>query len=49
MIIVMKVGSPQEEINRITTELSSWGLTPEKIIGQHKVVIALIGETADLD
>jgi 3-deoxy-7-phosphoheptulonate synthase len=49
MIIVMKVGSPQEEINRITTELSSWGLTPEKIIGQHKVVIALIGETAGLD
>ena len=49
MIIVMKVGSPQEEINRITTELSSWGLTPEKIIGQHKVVIALVGETADLD
>ena len=48
MIIVMKVGSPQEEINRITTELSSWGLTPEKIIGQHKVVIALVGETADL-
>jgi 3-deoxy-7-phosphoheptulonate synthase len=49
MIIVMKVGSPQEEITRITTELSSWGLTPEKIIGQHKVVIALVGETADLD
>ncbi|MDB9307505.1 3-deoxy-7-phosphoheptulonate synthase [Aphanizomenon sp. CS-733/32] len=49
MIIVMKVGSPQEEINRITTELSSWGLTPEKIIGQHKVVVALVGETADLD
>jgi 3-deoxy-7-phosphoheptulonate synthase len=49
MIIVMKVGSPQEEINRIATELSSWGLTPEKIIGQHKVVIALVGETADLD
>ncbi len=49
MIIVMKVGSPQDEINRITTELSSWGLTPEKIIGQHKVVIALVGETADLD
>ncbi len=49
MIIVMKVNSPQEEINRIATELSSWGLTPEKIIGQHKVVIALVGETADLD
>jgi 3-deoxy-7-phosphoheptulonate synthase len=49
MIVVMKVGSPTEEIDRITTELSDWGLTPEKIIGQHKVVIALVGETADLD
>jgi 3-deoxy-7-phosphoheptulonate synthase len=45
----MKVGSPQEEITRITTELSSWGLTPEKIIGEHKVVIGLVGETAALD
>ncbi|MBD2343354.1 3-deoxy-7-phosphoheptulonate synthase [Anabaena subtropica] len=49
MIVVMKVGSPEVEINRISEELSNWGLTPEKIIGQHKVVIGLVGETADLD
>lgn len=49
MIVVMKVGSPEVEINRISEELSSWGLTPEKIIGKHKVVIGLVGETADLD
>jgi 3-deoxy-7-phosphoheptulonate synthase len=49
MIVVMKVGSPQEEIDRLSEELSSWGLTPEKIIGQHKVVIGLVGETANLD
>ncbi|MBD2628574.1 3-deoxy-7-phosphoheptulonate synthase [Trichormus variabilis] len=49
MIVVMKVGSPQEEIDRLSEELSSWGLTPEKIIGQHKVVIGLVGETASLD
>ncbi len=49
MIVVMRVGSPEVEINRITDELSSWGLTPEKIVGQHKVVIGLVGETADLD
>ncbi|TAE60236.1 MAG: 3-deoxy-7-phosphoheptulonate synthase [Nostocales cyanobacterium] len=49
MIVVMKVGSPQSEIDRISQELSDWGLTPEKIIGQHKVVIGLVGETADLD
>ncbi|MDF5708371.1 MAG: 3-deoxy-7-phosphoheptulonate synthase [Nostoc sp. S4] len=49
MIIVMKSGSPEAEINRIDEELSSWGLTPEKIIGKHKVVIGLVGETASLD
>ena len=49
MIVVMKIGSPAEEINRIDEELTSWGLTPEKIIGKHKVVIGLVGETANLD
>ncbi|MBD2666840.1 phospho-2-dehydro-3-deoxyheptonate aldolase [Richelia sinica FACHB-800] len=49
MIVVMKVGSPEAEIERVNKELSSWGLTPEKIIGRHKVVIGLVGETADLD
>lgn len=49
MIIVMKSGSPEAEINRISEELITWGLTPEKIIGQHKVVIGLVGETASLD
>jgi 3-deoxy-7-phosphoheptulonate synthase len=48
MIVVMKIGSPEAEINRINEELSSWGLTPEKIIGKHKVVIGLVGETVDL-
>jgi 3-deoxy-7-phosphoheptulonate synthase len=45
----MRIGSPEAEINRIEEELTSWGLTPEKIIGKHKVVIGLVGETADLD
>jgi 3-deoxy-7-phosphoheptulonate synthase len=49
MIVVMKVGSPEAEINRVTDELSTWGLSPEKIVGKHKVVIGLVGETADLD
>jgi 3-deoxy-7-phosphoheptulonate synthase len=49
MIIVMKSGSPEMEINRISQELTTWGLIPEKIIGQHKVVIGLVGETASLD
>lgn len=49
MIIVMKVGSPEEEINRISEEFIARGLTPEKIVGKHKVVIGLVGETAELD
>ncbi|WP_017303806.1 3-deoxy-7-phosphoheptulonate synthase [Spirulina subsalsa] len=49
MIVVMKVGSPEEEITRLTEEFTTWGLSPEKIVGQHKVVIGLVGETADLD
>ncbi|MBE9006704.1 3-deoxy-7-phosphoheptulonate synthase [Fortiea sp. LEGE XX443] len=49
MILVMKIGSPEAEINRIDEELTNWGLTPEKIIGKHKVVIGLVGETVDLD
>ncbi len=49
MIVVMKVGSPEAEINRVSDELTTWGLSPEKIVGKHKVVIGLVGDTADLD
>lgn len=49
MIVVMKIGSPEAEINRINEELTTWGLTPEKIVGKHKIVIGLVGETVDLD
>jgi 3-deoxy-7-phosphoheptulonate synthase len=49
MIVVMKVGCPDIEISRISQELTDWGLTPEKIVGKHKVVLGLVGETVDLD
>ncbi|MDY6781254.1 MAG: 3-deoxy-7-phosphoheptulonate synthase [Cyanobacteriota bacterium] len=49
MIVVMKVGSPEEEIARLNEEFENWGLSPEKIVGKHKVVIGLVGETAALD
>ncbi len=49
MIVVMKVGSPEVEIERIGQEFEELGLTPEKIVGKHKVVIGLVGETAALD
>lgn len=49
MIVVMKIGAPEAEIERVDQELSEWGLTPEKIVGKHKVVIGLVGDTVDLD
>lgn len=49
MIVVMKVGSPDSEVDRVSQEFQSQGLTPEKIVGKHKTVIGLVGETADLD
>jgi 3-deoxy-7-phosphoheptulonate synthase len=49
MIVVMKSGSPDAEIVCVSEELRSWGLTPEKIVGKHKVVVGLVGDTADLD
>ena len=49
MIVVMKVGSPEQEIQRIESELREWGLTPEKIVGKHKIVMGLVGDTASLD
>lgn len=46
----MKIGSPEAEINRLCGELTNnWKLTPEKIVGRYKVVIGLVGDTADLD
>ncbi len=49
MIVVMKVGTPELEVSRVCNELGAWGLSPEKIVGRHKVVIGLVGETAELD
>ena len=49
MIVVMRVGSPEPEIQRIELELKEWGLTPEKIVGKHKIVMGLVGDTASLD
>ena len=49
MIIIMKTGSPSTEIERVSKELLSWNITPEKSVGNHKVVIGLVGDTAEID
>ena len=50
MIIVMKAGTPEAEIDKLNEELTTtWGLTPEKIVGRYKVVIGLVGDTVELE
>ncbi|MGF1514608.1 MAG: 3-deoxy-7-phosphoheptulonate synthase [Elainellaceae cyanobacterium] len=49
MIIVMKAGAPDAEVKRLADEFEVQGLTPEKIVGKHKTVIGLVGDTVDLD
>lgn len=49
MIVVMKVGTPESEIDRLSAEFITNGLTPEKIVGKHKTVVGLVGDTVDLD
>ncbi|MBW4560923.1 MAG: 3-deoxy-7-phosphoheptulonate synthase [Mojavia pulchra JT2-VF2] len=50
MIVVLKTGTPVDEITRITQELSeTWGVTVEKSVGQHKVILGIIGDTISID
>jgi len=49
MIVVMKVGTPVTEIERVSQEICDRNITTEKSVGQHKVVIGLLGDTAALN
>ncbi len=49
MIVVMKPGTTAPEVERVSQELRSWNITPEKITGKNNaVVIGLVGDTAAL-
>jgi len=49
MIVVMKSGTSEVEVERISKEIRTWNIIPEKILGQHKGVIGLVGDTAALN
>jgi len=49
MIIDLKSGTPDAEIQSISNEMQARGLVSEKIVGTHNVVIGLVGDTQSLD
>lgn len=48
MIVVLKNQTPAIEIERIMLELGRYPVTAEKMVGEYKVVIGLVGETGAL-
>ncbi|WP_414544586.1 3-deoxy-7-phosphoheptulonate synthase [Nostoc sp. CCY0012] len=50
MIVVLKNGTPTDEITRISEDLQdTWGVTVEKSVGARKVILGLIGDTTTID
>lgn len=49
MIIVMKPGTPQEEINKIKVIIKSKGLQIDESRGAHQTVMGLVGNTSVID
>ncbi|MBD2501640.1 3-deoxy-7-phosphoheptulonate synthase [Anabaena azotica] len=49
MIIVMKLETPSGEIDRVFEQLCSHKISPKICQNQHKVIIGLVGDTAEID
>ncbi|MGL5035538.1 MAG: 3-deoxy-7-phosphoheptulonate synthase [Microcystaceae cyanobacterium] len=49
MIIVMKVDTPKEEIEKVCLICQEKGFSPRKIEGDYQTIIGLVGETATLE
>lgn len=49
MIIVLKNGTPDAEVQQLAGEMQALGLATEKIVGTQNVVIGLVGDTQSLD
>ncbi|MGL5831679.1 MAG: 3-deoxy-7-phosphoheptulonate synthase [Waterburya sp.] len=49
MIVIMKPEASVSEIEKVSQELRLWNVIPEKIVGKHKTIIGLVGDTAALN
>lgn len=49
MLVVIKSGSPSAEIERVSNKIRHWDIIPEKCALKHKLVIGLVGDTAEID
>lgn len=49
MIVILKLNTPDHEIQRVSQEMVNLKLEIEKIVGHQKIILGLIGETSTLD
>ncbi len=49
MVVVMKVGTPMKEIEKMAVKLKKMGLTPHRSQGENYFVFGLIGDTTKID
>ncbi|HZX21515.1 MAG TPA: 3-deoxy-7-phosphoheptulonate synthase [Clostridia bacterium] len=49
MIVVMKVGTPAEEIEKMAERLEEMGVTPHRSQGENYFIFGLVGDTTKID
>lgn len=49
MIVVMKVGTPAEEIEKMSEKLEDMGVTPHRSQGENYFIFGLVGDTTKID
>ncbi|MGL4773497.1 MAG: 3-deoxy-7-phosphoheptulonate synthase [Clostridium sp.] len=49
MIVILKPKTPEVEINKLTEEIASLGVTVNPVIGTELIILGLVGDTSKID
>ena len=49
MIVIMKRGTPQKEIDSLTDALTAKGVEVNPVIGKDLIILGLVGDTSKID
>ena len=49
MIVIMRPGTPQKEIDKLTDALTERGVEVSPVIGKDRIILGLVGDTSKID
>ena len=49
MVVILKPKTSTEEINKLTKDLESKGVTVNPVIGTELIILGLVGDTSKID